>query len=55
MVVAVRIQNEGQQVSVPQDHMGLREMLPPQQTEVYTLRVHRLNCRKHYPPSEKAA
>ena len=55
VVVAIRIQNEGQQVSVPEDRMGLREMFPPQQAEDHTLRVHSLNCWKYCPTSEEGA
>lgn len=55
MVVAIRIQNEGPQLSALQDRMGLREMLPPQQVEGHILYLHRFNCREHCPTSKKGA
>lgn len=55
MVVAVWIQNEGQQVTAPQDRMDLREMFPPEQAEDYRLCLHRFHWRRHCPTSEKGA
>lgn len=55
MVVAVWVQNEGQQVTAPQDRMDLREMFPPEQVKDYGLCLHRFNWRRHCPTSGKGA
>lgn len=55
MVVAVWIQNEGQQVSAAQDRMDLRELFPPEQAKGYRLCLHRFNERRHCQTSEKGA
>lgn len=55
MVVAVWVQNEGQQVTAPQDRMDLREMFRPEQVKDYGLCLHRFNWRRHCPTSGKAA